>query len=247
MGPGGDGGGLPLPPGLSPAGLDAIGFAGGGVLAVCLVPQIGKIILSRSARDISITWSLLYIVGLTLSLVYLILKNALAAWIPLVIEILGCLVIIALKLFFEHTAAGRRWSGAELPPPRGPRSLAAAAAAAAADASLGGVSHVSSLGGSRHGGSRHGGSRHGGGSKHGGGSRHGGTEHVEVVAVAAAAAAAHDGSSRHGAGAVGAGWRAPASPRQGAEQPLFGPGWRGLQAVQPMARPQPAAHAAQQQ
>ncbi|WIA43900.1 hypothetical protein OEZ86_010306 [Tetradesmus obliquus] len=107
---GGSGGGSY---GLSPAAMDAIGYAGGGVLAVCLIPQIGKIVLTRSARDISYAWSVMYMIGMTLSLAYLIMKDAMAAWIPLVIEIAGCIAIILLKTLFEHTARGRKWSAAK--------------------------------------------------------------------------------------------------------------------------------------
>jgi hypothetical protein len=49
--------------GLSPAAMDAIGYTGGCVLAICLVPQIGKIVWTRSARDISYAWSVLYLVS----------------------------------------------------------------------------------------------------------------------------------------------------------------------------------------
>jgi hypothetical protein len=48
--------------GLSPAAMDAIGYTGGCVLAICLIPQIGKIVITRSARDISYAWSVLYLV-----------------------------------------------------------------------------------------------------------------------------------------------------------------------------------------
>jgi uncharacterized protein with PQ loop repeat len=57
------GGGSSSGYGLSPAAMDAIGYTGGGVLAICLIPQIGKIIITRSARDISYAWSVLYMVG----------------------------------------------------------------------------------------------------------------------------------------------------------------------------------------
>eukprot|EP00775_Hariotina_reticulata_P014603 gene14603-14734_t len=98
--------------GISSSAMDAVGYAGGAVLALCLIPQVAKIIITRSARDISIAWSILYLIGLTLSMAYLIMKDAMAAWLPIIIEIAGCLLILMLKLFYEHTAAGRSWSGA---------------------------------------------------------------------------------------------------------------------------------------
>jgi uncharacterized protein with PQ loop repeat len=62
--------------GLSTAGMEAIGYTGGGVLAICLIPQIGKIIITRSARDISYAWSVLYMVsvlGLSPTLLLLVI------------------------------------------------------------------------------------------------------------------------------------------------------------------------------
>ena len=93
---------------LSQAGRDALGYTGGGLLAVCLIPQIAKLLITRSARDISLAWTLLYLFGTALTLVYLILEGAMAAWIPLVIETAACLLTLVLKLLFDHTKLGRR-------------------------------------------------------------------------------------------------------------------------------------------
>jgi hypothetical protein len=40
---------------------------------MCPTLQVAKVVVTRSARDISISWSVLYSIGLTLSLAYLIL------------------------------------------------------------------------------------------------------------------------------------------------------------------------------
>jgi uncharacterized protein with PQ loop repeat len=37
--------------------------AGGCILALSLVPQVIKLLLTRSAADISLLWSLLYLLG----------------------------------------------------------------------------------------------------------------------------------------------------------------------------------------
>lgn len=140
-------------------------------------PQVAKIVLTRSARDISIAWSLLYTAGLSLTMVrpragrvaqrsastharqaaagrraaspvrlqsrrrlghahactlllashtheqacyccaqvYLIMMHAIAAWIPLVLEVAGCLAILSLKLFYERTEVGRAYSARARP------------------------------------------------------------------------------------------------------------------------------------
>ncbi|WIA41027.1 hypothetical protein OEZ86_004665 [Tetradesmus obliquus] len=79
---------------LSDAGRDALGYVGGGILALSLVPQVVKLLLTRSAADISLLWSLLYLLGTVLSLVYLLLIDALAGAIPVIFELAGCLLTL---------------------------------------------------------------------------------------------------------------------------------------------------------
>jgi uncharacterized protein with PQ loop repeat len=83
---------------LSQHQLEAVGYAGGGVLALCLVPQIARLVVNRSARDVSALWSLLYVIGLVLTFIYLYFQGAIAAWIPLIIEMAGCITILGLKV-----------------------------------------------------------------------------------------------------------------------------------------------------
>lgn len=85
----------------SPAAL-ALGYTGGGILSLCLIPQIARIVKTRSTRDIAMSWALLYLVGLLLTLTYLIIEDAIAAYIPLTVEIAGSVTIIALKLLYER-------------------------------------------------------------------------------------------------------------------------------------------------
>lgn len=93
---------------LSAAGRDALGYIGGGILAMSLLPQIARLLLTRSARDISILWSLLYLLGSSLSLAYMLLVGAEAGAIPAVFELLACLITIALKLLYDFTSWGRQ-------------------------------------------------------------------------------------------------------------------------------------------
>eukprot|EP00877_Chromochloris_zofingiensis_P004809 jgi/Chrzof1/14329/UNPLg00602.t1 len=93
---------------LSHAGRDALGYVGGGILAVCLIPQLLKLMVTRSARDISLWWAILYCIGMLFTFVYLYLEGATAAWIPLLIEIFGCVLVIGLKLIFDYTRVGAK-------------------------------------------------------------------------------------------------------------------------------------------
>lgn len=109
-GGGGEGLGGYVPPvsPLSQRDLEILGYAGGGILALCLIPQIYRLAANRSARDVSALWSLLYMTGLALTFVYLYFQGAVAAWIPLIVEMAGCLAILGLKITFDCTPWGRR-------------------------------------------------------------------------------------------------------------------------------------------
>lgn len=54
---------------LSEGGHDAFGFIGGGLLALSMVPQIVQLLMTKSAADISLMWTLLYFLGTALSFV----------------------------------------------------------------------------------------------------------------------------------------------------------------------------------
>lgn len=86
---------------LSHAATEALGYIGGAILGLCLIPQVYKILKTKSATDISISWSLLYLLGTLFLLAYLILVGAMAAWIPLVFEITCILVMLLLKIYFD--------------------------------------------------------------------------------------------------------------------------------------------------
>ncbi|WIA40637.1 hypothetical protein OEZ86_013973 [Tetradesmus obliquus] len=92
---------------LADSARDALGYLGGCILALSLVPQVIKLLLTRNAADISLMWSLLYLLGSALSFIYLVLLGAVAAWVPIVVELCGCLATISLKLLFDHTRWGR--------------------------------------------------------------------------------------------------------------------------------------------
>jgi len=74
---------------------DWIGYAGGFIVAVSLIPQVIKSWRTKSTHDISITWTLIYIFGLILWVVYGVdIKNG-----PLVITVsVECLLAISLLI-----------------------------------------------------------------------------------------------------------------------------------------------------
>ncbi|KAJ3357061.1 hypothetical protein GGF32_001183 [Allomyces javanicus] len=93
----------------NPAVVEVIGYVSGGILAVCLIPQIHHVWHTRSATDISYWWSLLNFLGTAGSLVYLALINAVAGWASCAVEMVLLAVLVGLKWWCERSA--RRAAG----------------------------------------------------------------------------------------------------------------------------------------
>jgi uncharacterized protein with PQ loop repeat len=84
---------------------DILGYLGGVILSICVLPQIWKTFKTKSAGDISLSWTILYTSGLSCTFAYLFLVGATAAWIPMTVEIAGALVIMAMKLYYDRREA----------------------------------------------------------------------------------------------------------------------------------------------
>ena len=76
---------------------DIIGFVGGGILAINSMPQIYQMWETKSADSISYTKLLFYLIGLSFLFAYMLLIEALAGWVCLILEIILCLLVILLK------------------------------------------------------------------------------------------------------------------------------------------------------
>ena len=50
--------------------IDSIGYAGGVILSICLIPQIFKIYKTKQVENISYIWQFLYFLGISLHLYY---------------------------------------------------------------------------------------------------------------------------------------------------------------------------------
>lgn len=81
---------------------DVIAYIGGVLLAICLLPQLHIMWKNRSAADVAVSWTLLYISGLLLTFVYLIRIAALAGWISLLPEIILALVVLGSKFYLDR-------------------------------------------------------------------------------------------------------------------------------------------------
>ena len=86
-----------MPPHL----IDYIGYAAGCLTTIAFIPQLTKIIRTRSARDVSLGMFLLFMVGVALWLAYGLLKNDWAIVVPNIITLTLSIAILACKLWFD--------------------------------------------------------------------------------------------------------------------------------------------------
>ena len=82
--------------------VDYIGYAGGIILSICLIPQIHKIVKTKHVDNISYIWQILYIIGISLHLGYGIYYDLLPIYIPSIIELFLILVLFILKIIYSR-------------------------------------------------------------------------------------------------------------------------------------------------
>ena len=82
--------------------VDAIGYSGGVILSLCLIPQIVTIIKTKQVNNISYLWQILYIIGIVFHLYYGIYYNLLPIFIPTIIELVLILLMCSLKIIFSN-------------------------------------------------------------------------------------------------------------------------------------------------
>ena len=80
--------------------VDTLGYIGGTILSICLVPQIYKIIKTKEVENISYLWQFLYILGIILHLYYASYYNILPILIPTIIELFFICVLFLLKIIY---------------------------------------------------------------------------------------------------------------------------------------------------
>ena len=80
---------------------DIIGYVGGGILAVCLIPQIYQIVKTKHVENISYLWQIMYLIGVAAHLYYSIYYNLLPIYIPSILELLLILCLFGLKIKYQ--------------------------------------------------------------------------------------------------------------------------------------------------
>jgi len=85
--------------------VDTLGYSGGFVLSICLLPQIYKTIKTKEVEHLSYLWQILYIIGLSLHLYYSIFYHLLPILIPTVIELTLIIILLVLKICLSYNNA----------------------------------------------------------------------------------------------------------------------------------------------
>jgi uncharacterized protein with PQ loop repeat len=78
--------------------IDALGYAGGSIVASSAPLQLYKSYITQKTGDIAWTWILSYITGILLIFVYAILLDLPPVYIPLCLEITSSSLLLMLKI-----------------------------------------------------------------------------------------------------------------------------------------------------
>lgn len=84
---------------------DLLGMMGSLVISASLVPQIAKIYRTKSAADLSLSFQSLYLLGIVMILVYGFGEMLYPIYVPVSIEFIDALVVLIMKLYFDHQEA----------------------------------------------------------------------------------------------------------------------------------------------
>ena len=79
---------------------DYIGYSGGIILSICLIPQIYQICKTKHVENISYLWQFMYISGISLHLYYSIDYGLLPIIVPTIIELFFVILLLILKLIY---------------------------------------------------------------------------------------------------------------------------------------------------
>ncbi|DAZ97720.1 TPA: hypothetical protein N0F65_009619 [Lagenidium giganteum] len=84
---------------------DILGLIGSFIIASALVPQIYKVYTTKSAADISRAFQLLYVLGLTLIVIYGVGEGLWPVYIPCALELAGGLLLMLMKIYYDRKEA----------------------------------------------------------------------------------------------------------------------------------------------
>lgn len=80
---------------------DVLGLTGGLTLSLCLIPQIIKVLKTKSVNDLSLSWLFISFLGLIQMQIYVIYYVLIPLLISLTIEIILIIILISLKFLYN--------------------------------------------------------------------------------------------------------------------------------------------------
>ncbi|KAH6561699.1 hypothetical protein BASA60_006326 [Batrachochytrium salamandrivorans] len=81
--------------------INTIGYCGGVFLGICAIPQLVVMWKNRSAHDVSGLWIICYIIGLSLTLVYMVMLSAWAGVISISVQVTLGVVLLVSKVLMD--------------------------------------------------------------------------------------------------------------------------------------------------
>ncbi len=82
--------------------MEYVAYVGGALLGVQLMPQIRKVLVTQSVNDISISYLILNIIGLSCIVSYAIYKHDPPIYIPASISATNTSLLLGLVLYFRY-------------------------------------------------------------------------------------------------------------------------------------------------
>ncbi len=82
--------------------LEIIGYLGGFLIAIALLPQIIKTFRTKSAKDLSMLWTLVLLIGLLLYAIYATKNEIILLMVFATTESIMTAILIFLKIKYER-------------------------------------------------------------------------------------------------------------------------------------------------
>jgi MtN3 and saliva related transmembrane protein len=82
--------------------LEIVGYLGGFLIAIALLPQIIKTLRTKSAKDLSMLWTLVLLIGLLLYVIYATKNTILPLMVFATIESIMTVILIFLKIKYDR-------------------------------------------------------------------------------------------------------------------------------------------------
>lgn len=82
---------------------ELIGYTGGFLIALALLPQLIKTFKTKSAKDLSLIWTLILLSGLLLYLIYAAKNRILPLLVFSTVEAIMVIILISLKIKYDRT------------------------------------------------------------------------------------------------------------------------------------------------